>query len=313
MALDGLAPAAGCARAAGRHAAGGRPGRAAEARPARDRDRGGRARAPPAPLRVGGRGADDLGALRRRGGDPRRHRAPRVLAPAGAPPHPDGARRRRDRRDPRDVVQPAVARGEADARHAAPPPREAEPLRLPGRDVRRRRRRGDGGLRARLPGDRRPGAEDAAVRDRERASRSRVQAASRSRRPCASGAAAAPGRRARRASTARAGRTTPSARGAASRSTSCSRCSSRSADGRSSARRSSPRRCRSPASSRRATARRCRSRSPRRRSTRSPRSTPTSAGRRPCSDSSRATSARARRPSRCTRCSARWRRVGRAR
>ena len=101
------------ARAAGRHAA------RASARPSRGSSRGSgsrpsatcsrTARAATSRRRRSGRSR----ALRRRGGRPRRRRPPRVLAAARAPPHPDGARRRRDRRDPRDVVQPAVARGPA--------------------------------------------------------------------------------------------------------------------------------------------------------------------------------------------------------
>ena len=52
---------------------------------------------------------------------------------------PHGADRGRHRRDQRDVVQPAVARGAAHSRHERAPAGQAEPLRLPGRELRPRR------------------------------------------------------------------------------------------------------------------------------------------------------------------------------
>ena len=111
LAARPLAAAPRTARAPGRDASRGRSGRAAQAGPAGRRD--GRRPAAHRPRRyeVGGRGEDDRRALRRRGGRARRRRPPRVRAPPRASPHPHRARNRRDRRDPRDVVQPAVARG----------------------------------------------------------------------------------------------------------------------------------------------------------------------------------------------------------
>ena len=123
---------------AGRDPPGRRPRRPAQARPAGDRDRGRPARAPSAPVRDRRGGADDRDALRRGRGGARRRRPPRVGSASRPAPHPDRARRRRDRRDPRDVVQPALARAAAHARHARPHAREAEPVRLPGVELRPR-------------------------------------------------------------------------------------------------------------------------------------------------------------------------------
>ena len=58
------------------------------------------------------------------------------------------------RPDQRDLVQPAVAAGEAEAGHARAPARRAEPVRLRRPLVRPQRRLGDGRLRAGLPGER---------------------------------------------------------------------------------------------------------------------------------------------------------------
>ena len=78
-----------------------------------------------------------------------------VAAPRPRPAaDPDRAGLGRLRPDQRDLVQPAVAAGEAQAGHARPPARRAEPLRLRGPLVRPQRRLGDGRLRAGLSGER---------------------------------------------------------------------------------------------------------------------------------------------------------------
>ena len=77
----------------------------------------------------------------------------------------DGACQRRQRHDRRVVVQPALARGEADARHALAAARKARPLRLRREELRRGRGARDGGLRAGLSRQR-AGAVDEAARAR---------------------------------------------------------------------------------------------------------------------------------------------------
>ena len=110
-----------------------------------------------------------------------------VLEPPARPADdPDGRRHRRHGRDPGDVVQPAVARGEARRRNARPAARQAEPLRLRRRELRPGRRRRHRRLRARLPGHRGPRPEDAARPDGEGA-----RARPRRRRAAAGGAARA--------------------------------------------------------------------------------------------------------------------------
>ena len=84
-----------------------------------------------------------------------------------------------------------------------PPARQAEPLRLPGRELRPRRGDRDGRLRARLPRQRGARPEAAARARRRRRSSTSAPRATRCRRALAVvRAAAAPGRRARRAAPA---------------------------------------------------------------------------------------------------------------
>ena len=93
------------------------------------------------------------------------HRGRRPLRdepPPRAAEDPDRAGRGRDGRDQGDVVQPAVARGEARRRHARADPRPCEPARLRRLVVRPRRRGGDGRLRSRLSRHRGRRAEEAA-------------------------------------------------------------------------------------------------------------------------------------------------------
>ena len=112
--------------------------------------------------------------------------AERAVAPRPRPAaDPHGAGQRRQRADLRDVVQPAVAAGEAPAGHARAAARRAEPVRLRRPLVRPERRLGDGRLRAGLPGERGGlGGEAARAglgRARARARRSRPAAGRRSR------------------------------------------------------------------------------------------------------------------------------------
>ena len=154
---------------------------------------------PPAPLRAPDRRAVDQRSLRRRRGRDPGSRARHLVAPRPRPAEdPQRPRRGRHRRDQGDVVQPALARGAADARHEGQAARQAEPLRLPGRELRPRRGDRDGRLRAGLPRQRGAGPEAA-----PRARRGRARARPRRRR-CAARvarrlrAAAAAGRCARR-------------------------------------------------------------------------------------------------------------------
>ena len=159
---------------------------------------------------------------------------------------PHGPRRRRHGRDQGDLVQPALARGAADARDARAAAREAEPLRLPGGELRPRRGDRDGRLRTRLPGQRgaRPEAAARARRRgaRARAGRGRCAARRRSRPP--SGCRCAPTRSSRCTGPARPRRRRWA--GAGSPSTSSSSSSSRSPAVRPSGSCSSRRRCRRP-------------------------------------------------------------------
>ncbi len=75
---------------------------------------------------------------------------------------PDGARRRRHRRDQGDVVQPALAREQAGAGHARTRPRPRESVRLRRQLLRPRRRVRDRRLRPRLSRERGRLAEEAA-------------------------------------------------------------------------------------------------------------------------------------------------------
>ena len=146
-----------------------------------------------------------------------------IASPRARPaPDPHRADLRRQRADLGDLVQPAVAEGQADAGDARAPARPAEPLRLRGPLVRPERRLGDRGLRAGLPGQR-GGLGSEAARAR------RVGAAARDRpaRPAAGLAeggarAAAPRRRARCAAPAALARRGRVRHGDGSRSTSCS-------------------------------------------------------------------------------------------
>ena len=134
-------PPRGARRTAGRQAGARGEGRGA-ARAAHGRRP---ARAPPArPVR----GADGRAARPGRDGDGRRRGALHHLA-RGAPARDaaarGGGRRRRERADEGDVLQPAVARAQVPAGHAADAPRQvrgAEPLPRPVRTRRRRGRRG---------------------------------------------------------------------------------------------------------------------------------------------------------------------------
>ena len=136
---------------------------------------------------------------RRRRRSRARSRSVSLRRPRAEPRDPAGAHRRRERRDRRRLVQPGVARGEAQAGHARPPARPAQARRLPGALLRPERRRGDRRLRAGLPGERGGDAEAAA-----RARRQRAPVRARPAGPAARGAegarsAAAAGGRARRA------------------------------------------------------------------------------------------------------------------
>ena len=133
-----------------------RPGRdeaAGQARPADDRRP---ARAPPAPLRSRRRGGADRRPARRRGGgrDLGRGRPDDGPPAAAAARDRPGAHRRRQRADHGRLVQPGVARGQAQAGHARPPARPSAAQRVQRALVRPERRLGDGRLRARLSGDR---------------------------------------------------------------------------------------------------------------------------------------------------------------
>ena len=207
-------PAGALAAAAQRPAARGARGRRRDAAARRPRGAGRLAKlglrtvgdllcAPSAPLRAADRRAGDPGSLRRGGGRDRGRRARHDLAPQPRQAaHPHGPGRRRHGRDQGDVVQPAVARGAARPRHPRPPAREAEPLRLPGGELRPRRGDRDRRLRARLPGQR--GARpEAAARARRCGARARARRGrSAARTACDRRAAAAPRRRARRAAPA---------------------------------------------------------------------------------------------------------------
>ena len=141
-----------------------------------------------------------------------------------------GARRRRERRDHRRLVQPGLARGQAPARDARPPARPAAAERVHRPLVRPERRVGDRRLRARLPGERGDHRQEAARARRTGAAATRATSPTRcpprSRR--ASGCRCAPTRSSR--STGRA--TLEEARdgragGSPSTSCSCSRSGSR--------------------------------------------------------------------------------------
>src|SRR4029079_15088342 len=80
---------------------------------------------------------------------------PDVTPPRPRPaPDPDRAGLRRHGPDQRDLVQPAVAAGEAEAGHPRAPARRPEPVRLRRPLVRSQRRFRDRRLRAGLPGER---------------------------------------------------------------------------------------------------------------------------------------------------------------
>ena len=275
-------------------------------------ERLGRARASPAPLPVGGRGADDLGALRRGGGDPRRHRAPRVSA------------RRRGRLH---ILTAHVATRPARSARRGSTSRGSRARLTPGTRLRLRGKQTASASRSRrttsatgvetadfAPSIRRPWTSRRRALRSVTEERAPVRARRRRAAPAPSRRGAAPLR-----ADALVGIHRPRGEDDAERARrrlaldELSTLEPRSAGGRSSARRSWRRRCRLRGELAARYREALRSRSPRRRSTRSPRSTPTSAARPPCSGSSRATSARARRRSRCTRCSGPWRRAGRAR
>ena len=184
------------------------------------------------------------------------------------------------------------------AGHARAPARKAEPLRLPGRELRPRRGHRDRRLRARLPRERGAGPEAAARARRRRRWSTCGQAGTRCRRrsPWPSACRCAPTRWSHFIGRAHWRR--PRQDGGASPSTSSSSSSSRLHGARPNASSSWPRRCRPPAISSPAIGRCSPSRSPTRRSGRSPRSTATSRVRPRCSGCCRATSAPARRSSR---------------
>ena len=115
------------ARRSRRDAARRRPDAGPSPREARALHGGRSALAAPAALRRARAGEADLRSLRRRGG---RHRRRRPLGDEPSPraaEDPHRAGRRRDGRDQGDVVQPAVARGEARRGHDGPDPRPCEP------------------------------------------------------------------------------------------------------------------------------------------------------------------------------------------
>ena len=100
-------------------------------------------------------GEADRRPLRRRGGTDRGRGDPDVAAARPRPaPDPDRAGLGRQRPDQRDLVQPALAAGEAEAGHARAPARRAEPLRLRRALVRPQRGLRDGRLRAGLSRER---------------------------------------------------------------------------------------------------------------------------------------------------------------
>ena len=175
LAADARPRSPGPARGAARLAAGRRADAEETAREARPRAAGRPARPPAAPLRAARAGEADRGPLRRRGGaDPGRG-AEDVAATWPRPPaDPDRAGLGRLRPDQRDLVQPAVAAGEAEAGDARAPARRAEPVRLRGALVRPQRQLRDRRFRAGLSGERgdlgrkaaRARRGGAAVRDR---------------------------------------------------------------------------------------------------------------------------------------------------
>ena len=162
LAAAALRAALGSARRIDRDAARRRADDGAAAREARAHDGRRPALAAPEALRGAGADEEDLRPLRRRRGGHRGGRPLDVESPARSPEDPHHAGRGRDRRDQGDVVQPAVARGEARAGRGDPHSRTREPARLRRLVVRSGRRRGDRRLRARLSGDRGRRAEDAA-------------------------------------------------------------------------------------------------------------------------------------------------------
>ena len=120
-----------------------------------DRARPARSRA--AAVRVRRRAGLDREARPHRGRSrDRRSNSERACAAAARPAHArERDRPRRQRRaDHGAVLQPAVARREADAGHADPPAREALALRVRGEELRRRRGEAHRRLRARVPGER---------------------------------------------------------------------------------------------------------------------------------------------------------------
>ncbi len=145
-----------------RHASARRPGSARPPRQARAPHDRRPPLAPAAAVRAARRRATDQGPLRRRGGRDRRSRAGDFVAPRPrTAPDPHGESRRRHRRDQGDVVQPALARGPAAGGHEGPAARQAQPVRLPGGELRPRRRRRDGRLCPRLSRERGTRAEAA--------------------------------------------------------------------------------------------------------------------------------------------------------
>ncbi len=143
--------------AAGRGGAGRRrPDDREEAGEARAAHRRRPARSPAVPVRGGRAGGADRRPARDRGrGRDQRQGRPDLGASPQAPARDrPGARRRRERRDHRGLVQPGLARRQAHARDERPPARPVAPERVHRPLVRRERRLGDRGLRARLPGER---------------------------------------------------------------------------------------------------------------------------------------------------------------
>ena len=145
----------------------------------------------------------DLIRRGRRGGLDRGRGAQHFAPPrARAAPDPHRPGLRRQRADLGDLVQPAVAEGQADAGHARAPPGPAKPVRLRRPLLRPERRLGDRGLRARLSGERgglggeAPGARRIGATARDRPARPAAGL------PEGRARAAAPGRRARRAAPA---------------------------------------------------------------------------------------------------------------
>ena len=189
---------------------------------------------------------------------------------ARAAEDPHRAGRRRDGRDQGDVVQPAVARGEARRGHRRPDPRPCEQVRLRRLVVRPGRRVRDARLRTGLPGDRGPRPEEAS-----RPAPAGARVCSRRRRRSVRRSCSPPERlplrcgRARMRSIALARRPRPRSDASVSPSTSCSSSGWRSLERR--PRASAPRQSRwaRRVSSWRATRRRSRSRSRRTRCARS--------------------------------------------